>query len=127
MQIIIFLVQLIISEPAPCYIQCTVDTVLKINASKEPGDILSFLTGQEEVDKAVRLLKEYAVLIENEKKKEKFVVWPMYGSLPYHEQLNVFKRAPDGYRKVVVATNIAETSVTIPGIVHGKILNINDK
>lgn len=47
-------------------------------------------------------------------------VLPMYGSLPFHEQLKVFKSAPDGYRKVVVATNVAETSITIPGIVHGK-------
>ncbi|XP_015833475.2 probable ATP-dependent RNA helicase DHX35 isoform X1 [Tribolium castaneum] len=105
-------------EPVPCYVQKSVDTVLKINASKESGDILVFLTGQEEVDRAVRLLKEHANNIEQAKKKELMFVLPMYGSLPYHEQLKVFKSAPDGYRKVVVATNVAETSVTIPGIVH---------
>jgi ATP-dependent RNA helicase DDX35 len=91
---------------------------LKINLSKESGDILIFLTGQEEVDRAVRLLKEHANNIEQANKKEKMFVLPMYGSLPYHEQLKVFKSAPDGYRKVVVATNVAETSITIPGIVH---------
>ncbi|XP_044270837.1 probable ATP-dependent RNA helicase DHX35 isoform X1 [Tribolium madens] len=105
-------------EPVPCYVQKSVDTVLKINSSKESGDILVFLTGQEEVDRAVRLLKEHANNIEQAKKKELMFVLPMYGSLPYHEQLKVFKSAPDGYRKVVVATNVAETSVTIPGIVH---------
>lgn len=100
--------------------QATADVILKINSSKETGDILAFLTGQEEVDRLTRLLREHAAVIEDQSKKGKFIVLPMYGSLPYYEQLKVFKRAPDGYRKVVVATNIAETSVTIHGIVHGK-------
>nr|XP_023022359.1 probable ATP-dependent RNA helicase DHX35 [Leptinotarsa decemlineata] len=105
-------------EPVPCYVQASVDAVLKINSSKEQGDILVFLTGQEEVDRAVRLLNEHANLIEEAQKTGKLMVVPMYGSLPYHEQLKVFKPPPNGYRKVVVATNVAETSVTIPGIVH---------
>lgn len=109
------------SEPVPCYVQATVDTVLKINSSKEQGDILAFLTGQEEVDRAVRLLNEHANVIEQQNKNEKMLVLPMYGSLPYHEQLKVFRSAPNGYRKVVIATNVAETSITIPGIVHGKL------
>ncbi|XP_072399904.1 probable ATP-dependent RNA helicase DHX35 isoform X2 [Diabrotica undecimpunctata] len=107
-----------VAEPVPCYVQASVDSVLKINASKATGDILVFLTGQEEVDRAVRLLNEHANLIEESRKKENMMVLPMYGSLPHHEQLKVFKPAPNGYRKVVVATNVAETSVTIPGIVH---------
>lgn len=49
----------------------------------------------------------------------KLLVLPMYGSLPNTEQLKVFRSTPRGLRKVVVATNIAETSVTIPGIVYG--------
>lgn len=44
----------------------------------------------------------------------------MYGSLPNSEQLKVFWRAAKDTRKVVVATNIAETSITIPNIVYGK-------
>lgn len=107
-------------EPVPCYVQATVDVILKINSSKEQGDILAFLTGQEEVERAVRLLKEHANAIEEAQKKEKMFVVPMYGCLPHHEQLKVFRRAPDGYRKIVVATNVAETSITIPGIVHGE-------
>lgn len=107
-------------DPVPCYVQATVDLVLKINASKEDGDILAFLTGQEEVDKAARLLNEHAIYMEQDKTKTKIHVLPMYGSLPHNEQLRVFKHAPLGYRKIVVATNVAETSVTIPGIVHGK-------
>lgn len=97
-----------------------VDVALKINSSKDHGDILAFLTGQEEVDRAVRLLREHADQIEQEKKPNLMHVLPIYGSLPYHDQMKVFKHAPNGYRKVVIATNVAETSVTIPGIVHGK-------
>jgi hypothetical protein len=48
----------------------------------------------------------------------------MHGSLPNEDQLKVFQRPPLGTRKVVVATNVAEASVTIPGIVYGKILII---
>lgn len=44
----------------------------------------------------------------------------MYGSLTNTEQIKVFRPTPKGMRKVVIATNIAETSVTIPGIVYGK-------
>lgn len=108
-----------ITEPVPCYVQATVDAVLKINASKEHGDILAFLTGQEEVDRAVRLLNEHANQIEIDRKREKMVVFAMYGSLPYRDQLKVFQMPPKDHRKVIIATNVAETSVTIPGIVHG--------
>ncbi|KAJ8955968.1 hypothetical protein NQ314_006817 [Rhamnusium bicolor] len=107
-----------VTEPVPCYVQSSVDAVVKINSSKEEGDVLVFLTGQEEVERVVKLLNEHANLIEETKRKEKMFVVPMYGSLPYYEQLKVFKPAPQGYRKVVVATNVAETSVTIPGIVY---------
>lgn len=110
----------LVTDPVPCYVQATVDLVLKINSSKDSGDVLAFLTGQEEVDKAVRLLNEHAMYLEQDKTKTKLQVLPMYGSLPHNDQLRVFKHAPLGYRKVVVATNVAETSVTIPGIVHGK-------
>lgn len=78
---------------------------------------MAFLTGQEEVDKAVRSLNEGAIYLDQNKCK--FHVFPMYGSLPHNEQLKVFKHVPVGYRKVVIATNVAETSITIPGIVYG--------
>lgn len=108
-----------IQEPTPCYIKETVNAVLSINSSKEPGDILAFLTGQEEVERAVNLLSQHADLIEMQKKKELMTILPMYGSLPNHDQLKVFRPAAQGYRKVIISTNIAETSITIPGIVYG--------
>ncbi|KAJ4443899.1 hypothetical protein ANN_05686, partial [Periplaneta americana] len=45
-------------------------------------------------------------------------VYPMYSSLPSHQQLDVFRPTPQGMRKVILSTNIAETSVTITGIKH---------
>ena len=44
---------------------------------------------------------------------------PMHGSLTNEEQLRVFQRPLNGHRKVIVATNVAEASITIPGIVYG--------
>lgn len=104
-----------VKEPVPDYVKATVETVIKIHLHEPMGDILAFLTGQDEVDRAVGLLKEQ--VIEN-KDNVKLLVLPMYGSLPNSEQLKVFRPTPRGLRKVVIATNIAETSITIFGIVY---------
>lgn len=103
-------------EPVANYVTGVVDTVLKIHEKEEPGDILAFLTGLDEVDQAVALLTEHAKLV----KEDKLQLLPlaMYGSLPNAEQLKVFWRAGKDTRKVIVATNIAETSITIPNIVY---------
>lgn len=97
-------------EPVPNYITSTVYTIMNIHKNEKPGDILAFLTGQEEVLEAVDLLKEY--------NDENLKVMPMYGSLPNSDQLKVFFSSPKGTRKAIIATNIAETSITIPGIVY---------
>lgn len=103
-----------LKEPCPNYIQETVNTVMKIHQKEAPGDILAFLTGQEEVHQVVNLLRD----ILNESGKEDLQILPMYGTLSNHDQLRVFFSAPKGTRKAIIATNIAETSVTIPGIVY---------
>lgn len=105
-----------LDKPCPDYVKETVNTILKIHKN-EPvtsGDILAFLTGQEEVLEAVQLLKEYIQQIS----KDDLQVLPMYGTLPNNDQLKVFFSAPKGTRKAVIATNIAETSVTIPGVAY---------
>lgn len=103
-----------ISEPCPDYVKETVNTVLKIHkkAGNKVGDILAFLTGQEEVLDAVQLLKEHT----QEWADNNLQVLPMYGTLPNADQLKVFFSAQKGTRKAIIATNIAETSITIPGI-----------
>lgn len=50
----------------------------------------------------------------------KLLPLPMHGTLTNDEQLKAFRPTPRGFRKVVFSTNVAETSVTISGIVHGK-------
>lgn len=96
------------------YVKETVNTIVKIHQQERSGDILAFLTGQEEVMDAVDLLREHIAA----GGKDDLQVLPMYGTLTNHDQLKVFFSAPKGVRKAIVATNIAETSVTIPGIVY---------
>lgn len=46
----------------------------------------------------------------------------MHGALTNDEQLKAFRPAPKGHRKVIFSTNVAETSITISGIVYGKLI-----
>ncbi|ELT92990.1 hypothetical protein CAPTEDRAFT_98868 [Capitella teleta] len=105
-----------IKAPVPSYLKATVETVMKIHHTERYGDILAFLTGQDEVEQVVSLLIEHARQLP--KDALKMFVLPMYGSLPGREQMKVFERVGKGTRKIVIATNIAEASITIPGIVY---------
>ncbi|KAH9312164.1 hypothetical protein KI387_027199, partial [Taxus chinensis] len=98
----------------PDYLDAALVTVFQIHTEEASGDILVFLTGQEEIESMERLLRERAEhLPEN---MQRMLVVPIYAALPYEQQMQVFKPASVGFRKVILATNIAETSVTIPGI-----------
>lgn len=107
-----------VQDPVPDYVKASVDTVIKISIHEPPGDVLVFLTGYEEVETTVRLLKEYANTIAESSRKDKLHVLAMHGGLSNEDQLQVFQRSPNGRRKIIVATNIAEASITIPGIVY---------
>ena len=74
----------------------------------------------DEVDNCVNLLKDHARAEDASKNKHGLKIWalPMYGSLPPNDQLKVFRPGGRGTRKIVVATNIAETSITIEGIAY---------
>uniref|UniRef100_A0A672T4F3 RNA helicase n=1 Tax=Sinocyclocheilus grahami TaxID=75366 RepID=A0A672T4F3_SINGR len=104
-------------SPVPDYVKATVETVMKIHETEDDGDVLAFLTGQEEVEKVVSMLQEQARTLSRYGMKKHLCVLPMYAGLPYNEQMRVFERMPPTVRKVVVATNIAETSITINGVV----------
>lgn len=116
--------------PVSDYLQATLQTVLDIHKFQPEGtkststednfctgDILVFLTGQEEIDTMVTLIREKAT-DPAFKSNARMMVLPMYSGLPHDKQMAVFQPAPRGTRKVIVATNIAETSVTIDGIVY---------
>ncbi|GJX91829.1 probable pre-mRNA-splicing factor ATP-dependent RNA helicase DEAH5 [Tanacetum coccineum] len=91
--------------------------VLRIIHLTEPeGDILVFLTGQEEIDHACQCLFERMKGLG--KNVPELIILPVYSALPSEMQSRIFEPAPPGKRKVVVATNIAEASLTIDGIFY---------
>ncbi|MET0497038.1 MAG: ATP-dependent helicase HrpB [Steroidobacteraceae bacterium] len=75
----------------------------------EPGDVLVFLPGQGEIRRTQRLLEDGSL-------PRDVRLLPLYGELPIEQQDAALRPAPDGQRKIVLATNIAETSLTIEGI-----------
>lgn len=103
------------------YLVSAVRTVLQIHGSEPPGsgDVLVFLTGEEEIEEACRKIKLEADRMRHERPRVgPLEVYPLYGSLPPQQQQQIFRKAPEGGRKVVISTNIAETSLTIDGIVY---------
>jgi len=79
-------------------------------SSTERGDVLMFLSGMSEITAVVNAAKEYA------QQSRRWIILPLHSSLSVEEQDKVFDVAPEGVRKCVVSTNIAETSITIDGI-----------
>ncbi|KYN05222.1 PREDICTED: putative ATP-dependent RNA helicase DHX33 [Cyphomyrmex costatus] len=80
-------------------------------------DILIFLTGQEEIE-AATLAARQAIKQLDEQEYPPLKVFPLYAALPTHQQLEAFKSSAPGMRKLILSTNVAETSVTIGGIRH---------
>ncbi|EEB05579.1 ATP-dependent RNA helicase Prp43 [Schizosaccharomyces japonicus yFS275] len=110
-------------EPERDYLEAALRTVLQIHVEEGPGDILVFLTGEEEIEDACRKLSLECDELVREGAAGPLNAYPLYGSLPPNLQQRIFEKAPadtkNGYgRKVVVSTNIAETSLTIDGIVY---------
>ncbi|XP_063967101.1 ATP-dependent RNA helicase DHX33-like [Lytechinus pictus] len=105
------------SSPQPDYLFSTLVTIFQIHQEQPAAeDMLVFLTGQEEIESVARSVREVA--LDLPQGVPGLVALPMYASLPPGQQLRVFQPAPAGKRKIILATNIAETSVTIPGIKH---------
>ncbi|XP_048331112.2 probable pre-mRNA-splicing factor ATP-dependent RNA helicase DEAH9 [Ziziphus jujuba] len=105
-----------VEEPVSNYIQSAVSTVLLIHDQERMGDILVFLTGQDDIDAAVKLLSEE---VQNRGRNSSgLIVLPLYSGLPRAEQDLVFTPTARGKRKVVISTNIAETSLTLEGVVY---------
>ncbi|CAI8030442.1 ATP-dependent RNA helicase DHX8 [Geodia barretti] len=98
------------------YLDAALIAVMQIHLTEPPGDILVFLTGQEEIDTACEILYERMKSLGPE--VPQLIILPVYSALPSEMQTRIFDPAPPGTRKVVVATNIAETSLTIDGIYY---------
>ncbi|KAI3631561.1 hypothetical protein MIR68_010444 [Amoeboaphelidium protococcarum] len=103
-------------KPVEDYVEAVVKTAVQIHTSETEGDILIFLTGEEEIEDACRKIRMDA----NQYKQKcgELIVLPLYSSLPPQQQRKIFDATPAGKRKCVVATNIAETSITIDGVVY---------
>ena len=104
-------------EPQSDYIFSCLVAVVQIHREAPANeDILVFMTGQEEVEATVKSLRDIGQDLSPD--LPPLIVCPMYAALPSIKQLSPFQTTPIGSRKVIVATNIAETSVTIHGIKH---------
>ncbi|KAG6431691.1 hypothetical protein SASPL_109773 [Salvia splendens] len=103
-------------QPESDYLDASLITVLQIHLTEPEGDILLFLTGQEEIDYACQCLYERMKGLG--KNVPELIILPVYSALPSEMQSRIFDPAPPGKRKVVVATNIAEASLTIDGIFY---------
>jgi len=103
-------------DPETDYLDASMITIMQIHLNEPPGDVLLFLTGQEEIDTACEVLFDRMKSLGSE--IPELIILPVYSALPSEMQSRIFDPAPPGSRKVVIATNIAETSLTIDGIVY---------
>ena len=96
------------------YVQAAVKQALTIHFNSPPGDILIFMTGQEDIEGTCQVLAEKMEKLGGD--SPPLLVLPMYSQLPADLQSKIFDKAPPGIRKCIVSTNVAETSLTVDGI-----------
>ncbi|KAL9109019.1 MAG: hypothetical protein Q9227_006259 [Pyrenula ochraceoflavens] len=102
-------------QPEASPVPAALSTVWQIHLTQPSGDILVFLTGQDEIEAAEQSLQETAKKLG---KAPELIIAPIYANMPSDLQKKIFEPTPKLARKVVLATNIAETSLTIDGIVY---------
>ncbi|KAJ7480013.1 P-loop containing nucleoside triphosphate hydrolase protein [Mycena galericulata] len=102
---------------SPCedYVDSAVKQVLQIHLAQPPGDILVFMTGQEDIEITCQVINERLAQLPE---PAPLAVLPIYSQMPADLQAKIFEATSDGRRKVIVATNIAETSLTVDGILY---------
>lgn len=104
-----------LDEPAKDVFDHALQRIFKIHCKEPmPGDILVFLEGQEAINGLKKQVEEFAENLTTD--FPKMLVLPLYAALPQGDQQRIFERAPPNTRKVILSTNIAETSVTVPGV-----------
>jgi len=105
------------ATPSGTVFQAALDTVWDVHLHEPHGDVLLFLTGADEIERAVSELNARVVAAPADECGD-IQCLPLYAALPPDMQARVFSPPPPGCRRVVVATNIAETSLTVPGVVY---------
>lgn len=111
-------VEILYSKERPTnYIESSLKTAIDIHTREPEGDILIFLTGQDDIEKLVLKLEDRIQSLEEGSCMDAIVL-PLHGSLPPEMQVRVFTPPPSNCRRFIVATNIAETSLTVDGVVY---------
>ncbi|KAI9143728.1 P-loop containing nucleoside triphosphate hydrolase protein [Paraphysoderma sedebokerense] len=106
-------------EPERDYLEAAVKATMLIHTCEPAGDILVFLTGEEEIEDACRRIRAEAERLRSRDSGiTELKAIPLYSTLPPAQQQRIFDPPPPNGRKVIVSTNIAETSLTIDGIVY---------
>nr|XP_009776484.1 PREDICTED: probable pre-mRNA-splicing factor ATP-dependent RNA helicase isoform X2 [Nicotiana sylvestris] len=106
-----------ISERPKNYVEASLKTAIDIHVREPEGDILIFLTGQDDIEKLVLKLEEKIQNLEEGSCLDALIL-PLHGSLPPDMQVRVFSPPPPHCRRFIVSTNIAETSLTVDGVVY---------
>ncbi|XP_015170823.1 ATP-dependent RNA helicase dhx8 isoform X3 [Solanum tuberosum] len=106
-----------ISEPPKSYVEASLRKAIDIHVREPEGDILIFLTGQDDIEKLVLKLEERVQSLEEGSCMDALIL-PLHGSLPPEMQVRVFSPPPPNCRRFIVSTNIAETSLTVDGVVY---------
>ncbi|CDR94615.1 ATP-DEPENDENT RNA HELICASE, putative [Babesia bigemina] len=102
--------------PEANFLDASVITVLQIHVTQPLGDILVFLPGQQEIEEVQEELQNR--LRNRGKDMRELIVLPVYATLPSDMQAKIFEPTPPNARKAILATNIAETSITLNEIVY---------
>ncbi|KAK7399991.1 hypothetical protein VNO78_11189 [Psophocarpus tetragonolobus] len=105
------------SERPSSYLESSLKTALDIHIREPEGDVLIFMTGQDDIEKLVSKLEDKVRALEEGSCMDAIIL-PLHGSLPPELQVRVFSPPPPNCRRIIVATNIAETSLTVDGVVY---------
>lgn len=100
-------------SPLEDYVDAAVKQCVRIHIGPMDGDILVFMPGQEDIEVTCAMIRQS---LDELDEAPPLAVLPIYSQLPSDMQAKIFQRAPGGMRKCIVATNIAETSLTVDGI-----------
>eukprot|EP01054_Gregarina_sp_Poly1_P004030 Gregarina_sp_Poly_1__4029@NODE_221_length_11248_cov_177_758072_g195_i0_p1_GENE_NODE_221_length_11248_cov_177_758072_g195_i0NODE_221_length_11248_cov_177_758072_g195_i0_p1_ORF_typecomplete_len860_score136_82Flavi_DEAD/PF07652_14/1_2e27HA2/PF04408_23/1_4e26OB_NTP_bind/PF07717_16/5_7e19DEAD/PF00270_29/1_3e14DEAD/PF00270_29/4_1e03Helicase_C/PF00271_31/7_5e13AAA_19/PF13245_6/2_1e03AAA_19/PF13245_6/1_8e08AAA_22/PF13401_6/2e07AAA_22/PF13401_6/5_1e03ResIII/PF04851_15/1_2e05Herpes_ori_bp/PF02399_15/7_3e0 len=103
-------------QPEANYIDASVASIMQIHLSQPAGDVLVFLPGQVEIEECQEALMERLKNVP--KNPREIMVLTIFSALPSDQQAKIFEPTPSNCRKVILATNIAETSITIDNIVY---------
>ena len=103
-------------SPPDDYVESAVRQAMRIHLQMPPGDVLIFMSGQEDILATCEILAERVEALGEGVKP--LLVLPMYSQLPSDLQAKIFEASDNGARKIIVSTNIAETSLTVDGILY---------